>query len=203
MLLHPDPHKTLISSHSFCHRTTIVAATRVDYVRFLSNTRELQQGVKNDPAVTLTEQQRLALYIHKDKSTRTPAPIPNRAPENVVLETIGLQNKISTFEPTSQEENHRGMPDDAVAIGYKNQIQADDNARSACNKLGLGKCSIEDRFRGPGCIALAKSADGDGSWGASFGEGQGRLSEAKSEALSACSDAGQTCFIEKYECTDR
>lgn len=83
-------------------------ATQFAFIRH--DTNVIQQQIKNDASITLSEEARIALYIHLDKTTRTPATRPDVAPVVVVLSSVRLVSKISVTVPTSDEENHRGLP---------------------------------------------------------------------------------------------
>lgn len=116
--------------------TAVVAAWAVVYTPYLNqdrsaaDTREcdvgyhiardaanvVQRQIKADPNVTLSEEGYVHLYIHKDKETITPQPRPTMIAGVAILDTSRLVNKISVYVPTSEQENHRALPDGVATI---------------------------------------------------------------------------------------
>lgn len=94
----------------------IIAETSRQYQIMRHETNLLQQQIKHNASVTLTEDARINLYIHLDKTTRTPAPRPEIAPAILLVDSGRLINKISATFPTTEAENHRGLPTDVTAI---------------------------------------------------------------------------------------
>lgn len=93
-----------------------MAEAKVQYQLLRHETNVLQQQIKSNASITLTEDARLNLYIHLDKTTRTPAARPTTAPALLVLSSVRMVSKISATYPTTEEENHRGLPVDVVKI---------------------------------------------------------------------------------------
>ena len=93
-----------------------IAQVKVQYNDMRHRTSAIQQQIKNNPSVTLSEEDRMKLYIHKDKETRTPSSRPVIAPTVFVIDTKRLTNEISITYPDSQGENHRALPDDVKTV---------------------------------------------------------------------------------------
>lgn len=93
-----------------------IAAIKANYPLARHATNDLQQQIKHDGSITLTEDARINLYIHLDKNTRTPATRPTEVPALLVLSSTRLVSKISATLPSTEEENHRGLPDGTVKI---------------------------------------------------------------------------------------
>lgn len=93
-----------------------IAAIKANYPLARHATNDLQQQIKHDGSITLTEDARINLYIHLDKNTRTPATRPTEALALLVLPSTRLVSKISATLPSTEEENHRGLPDGTVKI---------------------------------------------------------------------------------------
>ncbi len=90
------------------------------------------------------------------------------------------------------------------AIGHASAVAADKAAIEICEQYDYdnGGCAVVHRFRGQGCVALAKSSGGAGGWGA----GHATLAEAEQRAVNECNKAdgggGNNCDITDRDCTD-
>lgn len=88
----------------------------VGYRLARNETNVVQRQIKADPNAILSEEGYVHLYIHKDKTTQTTQPRPTAVPAVAILETSRLTNKISVYVPTSEQENHRALPDGVTTI---------------------------------------------------------------------------------------
>ena len=70
----------------------------------------IQQQIKHNASLDLSEAARLALYIHKDKETNTPSSRPLISPVLTPLYSGRLTTQISIMQPALPEENHRDKP---------------------------------------------------------------------------------------------
>ncbi len=101
------------------HTERQIETTRTAYTQTRSLLSGIQQQVKNSKAVTLTDADIDNLYIHRDAPRRGRVPVPSVAPDNVLLASKHLTNRISTFEPSPGIENHLGLPADVSRVGRK------------------------------------------------------------------------------------
>jgi len=72
--------------------------------------RAVQQQLKRNANITLTGDDRLALGVHLDKTTRTRVPQQTVAPLVEEYETKHMENKFRTSYPDSAGDFHRRMP---------------------------------------------------------------------------------------------
>ncbi len=72
--------------------------------------RALQQGLKNNPNITLTGDDHTALGVHVDKTTRTPVPVQTVAPLVEAYEMRHMETKFRTSYPDSAGDFHRRLP---------------------------------------------------------------------------------------------
>ncbi len=89
----------------------------------------VQQQIKNNGTITLTDEDYANLYIHKDATIRTPAGEIIIAPRLAVTKNSHLANEISTTDPTEGKENVLALPADVTGISrYIAIAPADDPA---------------------------------------------------------------------------
>ncbi len=93
-----------------------IAEVKVQYLLMRHETNVLQQQIKSNASIVLNEDARIKLYIHLDKTTRTRVERPTTAPSLLVLSSMRLVSKISATYPTTEEENHRGLPIGVIKI---------------------------------------------------------------------------------------
>ena len=87
------------------------------------------------------------------------------------------------------------------ALGYSSRHNADVAAINECQSRGKGQCQIEGRFRGAGCVAIAKAPDGHAGWAAVSGYSNNRES-SQNRALNRCRKHGPGCYVSKSSCTE-
>ena len=76
----------------------------------LSYIHDFQQSLKNNVNITLTGEDRHALGIHEDKTTRTPVPRQEVAPNIVEVEVSHLSNTFQTSYPDTAGNSHHRLP---------------------------------------------------------------------------------------------
>jgi len=91
------------------NRATI-REVEAQYESAVSLVRALQQQLKRNANITLTGEDRLALGVHLDKTTRTRVPRQTVAPLVEEYETKHMENKFRTSYPDSAGDFHRRMP---------------------------------------------------------------------------------------------
>lgn len=101
------------------HTPLQVAATQTAYNTARDLLTGIQQQIKNDRSITLSDADIDNMYIHRDAQRRGRVPVPSVAPDNTLLESKHLTNQISTFQPDPGVENHRGLPTDVFAVMRK------------------------------------------------------------------------------------
>jgi len=74
------------------------------------NVHDLQQGLKNNPNITLTGDDHTALGVHVDKTTRTRVPVQTVAPLVEAYEMRHMETKFRTSYPDSAGDFHRRLP---------------------------------------------------------------------------------------------
>lgn len=89
---------------------------KTNYTNCDTEVRKVQQSLKANAEITLTDDDYTQLDIHRDKTTRTPMPVPTIAPINILLESKHLTNKVSSNEPNTDAENRIRLPDFAHSI---------------------------------------------------------------------------------------
>lgn len=86
-------------------------------------------------------------------------------------------------------------------VGHSSRHNADVTALNECHSRGKGQCHIEYRFRGAGCVALARGADGSGGYGVYSGYSNNRQA-AQNRALNECNSRGNGCSVFSTGCTE-
>ncbi|MBA5249234.1 MAG: hypothetical protein FE834_06855 [Gammaproteobacteria bacterium] len=89
---------------------------RLVYTSALKFIRNLRQQIKKG-SIELNEADYSNLYIHIDKTTKTPAQVPVVAPEMVLLKTQHMLNQIACTYPDVQNNQKRALPEGVGAIG--------------------------------------------------------------------------------------
>lgn len=87
-----------------------ILAIRQQYETDVELTRGVQQQLKRNANIELTGDDRLALGVHLDKTTRTRVPKQTVAPLVEQFETKHMENKFRTSYPDSAGDFHRRMP---------------------------------------------------------------------------------------------
>lgn len=99
------------------------------YKPLKARVREIQQSIKKNVAVDLTDEDRNELEIHKDKTTRTRAKVPDFAPTNDIIEMAHLRTKFAARVPVGREIDHLGMPVGAPRLVREIAITANRDTR--------------------------------------------------------------------------
>lgn len=92
------------------HTTAAVMAAETEYKKSMEAINAMQQFVKNNPNVELTDADYVALYIHKDKDHRTRTPVQEFPPNIVETTTKQRVNGFYTTYPDSGGNAHRALP---------------------------------------------------------------------------------------------
>lgn len=117
---------------------------------------------------------------------------------------VGLVGGFATAQAQSEASYSSGARTSGWAfgygVGYSSRHNADVTALNVCHAQGKGQCHIVHRFRGAGCIALAKGSNGAGGMGLVNGYSNNR-SAAQNRALNECNSRGGSCYITSTGCT--
>ncbi len=101
-----------------------VETTRNLYKEARTLLNDIQQQVKNSKYITLTDADIDSLYIHRNAPRRGRIPVPSVAPDNVLLESKHLTNRIGAFEPNRGAGKRSGLPVDVKQVGRKIAVVA-------------------------------------------------------------------------------
>jgi len=124
------PYAKAYEAYADPNRQTKTAREAVDsaYRPLLVRVREIQQSIKKNVEVDLTDEDRNELEIHKDKTTRTRAKVPDFAPINEAIENTALRTKFATRVPSGREIDHFGMPVGAPRLMREIAVTSGDTA---------------------------------------------------------------------------
>jgi hypothetical protein len=101
------------------HTPGAVKGMQMIYDTYHAFTQGLKRQIKNNQAITLTEDDYKNLYIHEDMDPRSHVPRPVISPENSIQLQTHQRAQIFTYNPNPPFQKEVALPADVKKIGRK------------------------------------------------------------------------------------
>ena len=101
------------------HTPRVVHTTETEYLAADDEFRGLQQQMKNNRALEMTDADYDNTFTHRNADRRGRRPTPTVAPANTLLDSKRQTNTIETYKPVEGDTNHRRLDKDVARVGRK------------------------------------------------------------------------------------